>query len=189
MNMYDLVEKNKTEFSRFKVQNDNIRRLWNISGKCAELLYIMVLSKQPKSILEIGSSNGYSTFWLSLAAEKVGANIISIEVDESRFRLAKENLKNRKNVELINAKAEEILPKIETEFDFIFIDAGKINYIDYLKLIVPKLKEKSIIIADNVISHQHTVKEYLDFIKSDSRFESMMLPLDTGLEISIFKGE
>ncbi len=178
----------KTEFARFAVQKKNIRRLWNISENCAELLYLLVLMKKPERILELGTSNGYSTFWLSLAAEKIGAEIISIEVDESRYELARQNLKNRSNVKLIKGRAEDVILNLKEEFDFVFIDAGKINYIDYLQLLLDKLKDNAIITADNVISHHHSVKEYLDFIKSDSRFDSMTLPLDAGLEMSVFKG-
>jgi predicted O-methyltransferase YrrM len=149
---------------------------------------MLVLSRQPHAILEIGTSNGYSTFWLSLAAAECKARVISIEVDDSRFAMARENLKNKQNVHLIHDKAENVIPKLETKFDFVFIDAGKINYIDYLRLLLPILNEKALIVADNVISHQHTVKEYLDFIKYDCRFVSITLPVDAGLEISVFKG-
>lgn len=155
---------------------------------CAELLYLLVLMKKPERILELGTSNGYSTFWLSLAAEKIEANVISIEVDEPRYELAKQNLLGRSNVELVLGKIEDVIPTLNGDFDFIFIDAGKINYIDYLLLLQDKISKNAVIVADNVISHNHTVKEYLDVIKSDSRFESITLPLDAGLEISVFKG-
>lgn len=187
--MERIKEIHKIQLAKFKVQKDNIRRLWNISEKCAELLYILVISKSPKHILEIGTSNGYSTFWLSLAAEKIKAQITSLEVDLNRYELAVENLKSRQNIKLIREKAEDYLAEVKTIFDFVFIDAGKINYIDYLKLVIPNLKQGTLIVADNVISHRHTVKEYLDFIKSDDRFESMTLPIDAGLEISVFKGK
>lgn len=68
----------QTQFAKFKVQKQNLRRLWNISEKCAELLFLLILAKKPKRILEIGTSNGYSTFWLSLAAESCVAVIDTI---------------------------------------------------------------------------------------------------------------
>ena len=68
-----------------------------------------------------------------------------------------------------------------------FIDAGKINYINYIKLLQNKLNNNSTIIADNVISHKDTVKEYLDYIESSELFESVTLNIDSGLNIASFK--
>lgn len=110
-------------------------------------------------------------------------------MDKTRFKLAGENLKDRSNIILHFGKAELIIPELNTKFDFVFIDAGKIDYIVYLKLFLGKLENNAIIVADNVISHNETVKEYLDFIKSDPRFDSMTLPLDAGLEISVFRNK
>jgi predicted O-methyltransferase YrrM len=176
----------KHELAKFRVQAKNLKRLWNISEKCAELLYMLVQTKQPKNILEIGTSNGYSTFWMSLAAKKCGATIDTIEFDEVRFKLAKENLKDRFNIFQHLGRAELIIPTLKDTYDFVFLDSGKIDYIIQLKLLLEILENNALIIADNVISHADTVKEYLDFIKMQPCFESMTLPFDAGLEISVF---
>ena len=160
----------KYELARFEIQKNNIRRLWNIPQETAELLYTFVKIKAPKHILEIGTSNGFSTFWLSLAAETCGAVVDTIEVDEDRFKLAKENLANRKNVVQRLGKAELIIPELSCKYDLIFIDGGKINYIDYIKLLLNKMNNNAIIVSDNVISHQDTVQEYLDYIESSELF-------------------
>ena len=181
------IKKNyKKELGLFESQMKTKQRLWNISEKSAELLYILIKMKAPAHILEIGTSNGYSTFWLSIAAEKCNAFITSLESDETRYNLAGKNLKDRSNIELINAKAEDVIPQLDRKFDFVFIDAGKINYIDYILLLLNKLNDKAVIVADNIESHAHTVDEYLKFVKSNSYFESMTLPIDTGLEITIY---
>ncbi|RLC53338.1 MAG: hypothetical protein DRI23_00535 [Candidatus Cloacimonadota bacterium] len=184
--MERLKKKYKNELTEFAKQKDTIRRLWNISENTAELLYLLVLMKNPKQILEIGTSNGYSTFWLSLAAEKCNSSVTSIEIDTNRFNLAKENLKKRHNIELINKKAEYAIPNFTDKFDFVFIDAGKINYIDYIKLLQNKLNDNAVIIADNVTSHSHTVEEYLSYVKSSVNYNSMTLPFEAGLEITIY---
>jgi predicted O-methyltransferase YrrM len=184
--MESLKKLYKSDLTRFQKQKEAVRRLWNIDEKTAELLYFMVLCKQPKRILEIGTSNGYSTFWLSLAAEKSRAEVHTIEVDESRFLMAKDNLQTRSNVILYFGKAENIIPSLDFTFDFVFIDAGKINYIDYIKLILPKLNHLATIIADNVISHRETIKEYLDFVHSHSQMDSVELEIGDGLELSVF---
>ena len=176
----------KKELNVFQSQRQSKHHLWNISESSAEILYMLISLKSPTQILEIGTSNGYSTFWLSLAAEKFNAFVTSLEVDENRYKMAVENLKDRSNIELIHSKAENIIPILDKKFDFVFIDAGKINYIDYILLLITKLNDNAVIVADNVVSHAHTVAEYLKFVKSNSMFESITLPIDTGLEISIY---
>ncbi len=174
----------------FKEQKNSIRRLWNIEEKTAEFLYFTILIKKPSKILEIGTSNGYSTFWLSLAAEKINSKVQTIEVDEKRFQMAKKNLNERTNIEMLFGKAEEIIPKLSDEIDFVFIDAGKIGYINYLQKLLPKLANNALILADNVTSHQKTVTEYLKTVKNNQMFQSMTLPIEDGIEITIFeKGE
>ena len=184
--MEKLKEKYKLELSKFLLQKKNISRLWNISEQTAELIYMLIRAKAPENILEIGTSNGYSTFWFSLAAEQSGATIDTIEIDEDRFNLAKKNLAGRKNVILRFGKAEYIIPELNKKYDFVFIDASKIEYINYIKLLIEKLNDNAIVIADNIVSHRDTVKEYLDFIKSNPAFESMTLSIDNGLEVSIY---
>ena len=185
--MERIKEKYIYELARFEVQRNNIRRLWNIPQDTAELLYTFVKIKKPKHILEIGTSNGFSTFWLSIAAESCDAVIDTIEVDKDRFQLAKKNLKNRKNIIQRFGKAELIIPELLDKFDFVFIDAGKINYIDYIKILISKLKNNAIIIADNIISHKDSIKEYLDYIESSGLFDSVTLNIDSGLNVAIYK--
>ena len=185
--MERIKEKYKLELARFETQKNKIKRLWNIPQETAELLYTFIKIKEPKHILEIGTSNGFSTFWLSLAAEDCGAVVETIEADEDRFKLAKKNLLNRENLIQYFGKAELIIPKLTSKYDFIFIDAGKINYIDYIKLLLQKMDNNAIIIADNVISHKNTVTEYLDFIESSELFDSVTLNIDSGLNVAVYK--
>ena len=184
--MERLKEQYKHELARFEVQKNNMQRLWNIPQETAELLYTFAKIKAPKHILEIGTSNGFSTFWLSLAAETCGAVVDTIEVDEDRFALAKNNLVNRNNVIQRLGKAELIIPELSGKYDFIFIDAGKINYINYIKLLLNKLSKNAVIVADNVISHKDTVKEYLDYIESSELFDSVTLNIDSGINVAVY---
>ena len=183
--MGKLKETFREELETFAAQKRQIHRLWNIGEETANLLYFFVKAKNPQNILEIGTSNGFSTFWLSLAAES--AVIDTIEVDESRYLLACKNLKNRKNIVIHFGLAEKIIPSLDKKYDFVFIDAGKIDYVNYLKLLLKKLNENALIIADNVISHRKTVREYLEYLKENPDFTTFTLSLESGLEISVYK--
>ncbi|KQC08937.1 MAG: hypothetical protein APR54_04020 [Candidatus Cloacimonas sp. SDB] len=186
MNFEDYQKKYRLEFCKFTEQRNSNRRLWNISDETASFIFKLVLKHKPKNILEIGTSNGYSTFWLSLAAEEVDAAIDSIEVDESRYRMAQANLLNRKNVNLIHGLAEDLIPQLTEKYDFIFIDAGKIGYVNYIRLLENKLNPSAIIVADNVISHRDTVRDYLDYLQNNDLFETETQNLGSGLEVSIY---
>ncbi len=184
--MERVKRKYQKELSLFETQRKSMRRLWNIEQRSAELLFTIIEATKPDRILEIGTSNGFSTFWLSLAAETCGALVDTIEVDEDRYNLARKNLENRDNIIQHFGKAELIIPKLMYKYDFIFIDAGKVNYIDYIKLLSEKLEDRAIIVADNVISHKHTVTEYLDYIESSELFDCVTLNIDSGLNVAVY---
>jgi len=186
MNYNKLKELHKTELIRFSDQKKKHRRLWNICEETAQFLFNNIIDNKPDRILEIGTSNGYSTFWLSLAAEKTDSTVDSIEVDELRSGLARKNLIGRENINLLFGLAENIIPDLKFKYDFVFIDAGKIGYIDYIKLLINKLKPGAVIIADNVISHKDTVRDYLDYIKRNDLFDTETLNIGSGLEVSIY---
>lgn len=182
----EIEEKYQVELARFADQKSKIRRLWNVDKTSAYLLYSYIIALQPQNILEIGTSNGFSTFWLSIAAENYAGKIETIEVDEVRYQLAMQNLANRNNITNYFGLAENIIPQLSNEYDFVFIDAGKIGYINYIKLLLDNnlLNKKATVIADNVVSHQHTTQDYIDFIEQSEDFTSIIVPLDSGMMIA-----
>lgn len=184
--MEKLRLKHKGILLEFENQRKKNRRLWNIDDETADFLYLSILNKTPKTIMEIGSSNGFSTFWLSLAAEKVGAKFYSIESDEERLKTAKKNLQTRDNIIFCFGKAEKVIPDLDINVDFLFIDACKVDYHNYISLLNNKLNDNCLIIADNVISHRNSVKKYLELMKHSPDFTSMTLNIGAGLELSIY---
>jgi len=187
MEKLELSQLDKKKITAFAKQRQNIRRLWNIDQETAHLLYFWVRSYKPEHILEIGTSNGYSTFWLAKAASFYGGVVETIEVDESRFKLAEQNLQKMENITMHFGLAEKIIPNLTQQYGLVFIDAGKIGYVDYLKLLLDKLDKNAVIIADNVISHSHSIQDYLQLIHKSDLFETMTLAVGAGLEISIKK--
>ncbi len=187
------MEKIKQQYSvylkRFAEQKAQIRKLWNIEEEEATLLFLLVLIKQAKYIVEIGTSNGYSAFWLSAAAERTGGIVHTIEVDKNRYDLARENLKDQKNIKQYLAKAEDILSDFSPGIDFLFIDAGKPGYIDYLKLLENKLAPQALVIADNICSHPDTTAAYRHYLENSTSWVSQVLNLQSGLQIAFYKGK
>ncbi|MBN2461193.1 MAG: class I SAM-dependent methyltransferase [Candidatus Cloacimonetes bacterium] len=187
MKLVTIRRKFAEEFQVFRQQKISCRRLWNVDEATGFYLYQIVLSSHPGRILEIGTSNGYSTFWLSLASEEVDALIDTVEVDAARQASALANLKGRKNIIFYLGLAERIIPSLQFSYDLVFLDANKADYISYLKLLLPLLNNNALIIADNVISHRESVHEYLDFIVNNPSFVSETLNIGDGLEITRFQ--
>jgi len=142
---------------------------------------------KPKRVLEIGALIGYSVI---LMGKELGddANIITIEKDEVEATIAEDNIKTaalKPKIDVIIGNALKILPNLEGEFDFIFIDAAKREYIKYLKLIENKLHKGSVIVADNAGSFAESMKEYLNYVRSSKKYTSKFVSVgNDGLEIT-----
>ena len=154
-----------------------------------KLFSILVKTSGANNILEIGTGAGYSTIWLALAAGENGGKVLTIEKDQEHARVAGEYFKKAdlKNINILNGDAKELLQNFDEKFDFVFIDAVKIEYIDYIKLIYNKLKKPALIVADNTISHAEFVSDYLEFVRTDKSITSVLIPIRAGLEISYFE--
>ena len=129
----------------------------NISPNQGKLLNILARARSAKNILELGTLVGYSTVWLARALPS-GGKLITIEYDETNYKIAKTNFKEANLDEIItikHGKALEILAEIEREqaepFDFVFIDADKPPYVEYLKWAIKLSRKGSLIVLDNVI--------------------------------------
>lgn len=164
------------------------------------LLSLISKIKQPKKILEIGTFTGYATLCLAEGLETSG-KIYTIDKNEELIKIQNKYFsksKYHKNIIQYTGDAIEIIPKINSQFDLIFLDADKENYNKYLEIIIPKLNKKGILISDNVLWHgkvlsdkknQDKVTKGIDTFNKDlvenKNFQTFMLPIRDGLSISI----
>lgn len=165
----------------------------NIQGKFLEMICSMI---KPKRVLEVGTFTGYSAIAMAQGLSD-GGLIYTIEINEemeffiNEF-VAKAGLSDK--IKLIIGNALEIIPSLDEEFDLVFIDADKEQYIDYYKLAKEKLKTGGFIIADNVIwsgkvlnkstKTDKETKGIVDFnayVKNDPAVEQVMLSIRDGL--------
>lgn len=162
-------------------------KFWNVSPEVGMLLYILVKTKQAKNILELGTSNGYSTIWLALAAREIKSKVTTIEYFQERIDLAIENFRYCQLDSYITVKQGKILEVLDNtndKFDFVFIDANKSEYIEYFKRMERLLLKGGIIVADNIISHRADVEDYIQCSSSHPDFKTVLIPLDNGLLLS-----
>ncbi len=180
------------ELARFGDDNDareteRPKRMLNITPDTGRLLWILIRSSRATRILEVGTSNAYSTIWLADAACGTGGRVVTLEADPGKVALARENLRRAgcaDRVELVAGRAAETLSTLAGPFDFVFLDADRASYLTYLELVLPKVVPGGVIVADNVTSHPSELEAYLGRVKSHPALFSVTVPVGKGEEIS-----
>ena len=172
-------------------ESERTKRMLNITPDTGRLLSILIRSARATRILEVGTSNAYSTIWLADAARETGGRVTTLEVDPNKVTLARENLGRAQlsdRVQLIEGKAAESLQRLDGPFDFVFLDADRGNYLTYLELVVPKLRTGGLIVADNITTHAQELQFYLARVKSHPALFSVTVPIGNGEEVSLKLG-
>lgn len=161
---------------------------YNIPPETGEFFYMLVKISKAKNILEVGTSNGYSTIWLAEAARQNNGKVTTIEIVDHKIKMAAENFKRAKLGKIITqiqGDALKEIPKLTGKFDFLFLDAMKEDYIKYFKLAYTKLAKNSIIVADNAIQFEKYMKTYLDYVRNNKNLRSVLVPIGSGVEFSL----
>ncbi len=172
------------------------KEFWNIDRNTANFLNMLIKIHNSKNALEIGTSNGYSGIWLADALKHTGGKLTTIEFWDKRQSVAKENFRLCNVEDIIETKlgsallildemSGEIEQGLREPFDFIFIDANKLEYIEYFHKIDPLLKSGGIIAADNTISHAKKVEPYLKALVEHPSYQNQMLNFEAGLFVSL----
>lgn len=144
----------------------------------AMMLRILVESSGAKRGVEVGSATGFGALNMGIAFERNGGQLITVDIDSEMVRATRENIKKfglEKTVTAVEGDALQVLPKLEGEFDFVFIDAMKRDYLRYLKALLPKLKPGALIVGDNVIQSADQMKDFLDFIHNNPDFDTTII--------------
>ncbi len=164
-------------------------RWWdmNVPEEDGEALYRIVLENKYTKALEIGTSTGRSGIYIAWALSKTGGKLVTIEIDEGRYREAVANFKEAGLGNYIDARladAHQLIWELPGPFDFIFIDADKEWYTNYAKALIPKLEPGGCIAAHNVYErgwgrrgYGGGTAGYFDYMKSLPEFQSSILPL------------
>jgi predicted O-methyltransferase YrrM len=143
-------------------------------------------------VLEIGGSRGYSSIWLGAGVRYFGGRVLSLEADPAKVEAWRLNVAEaglEETVELIDGDAFETLPQIQDVFDVVFIDAEKDDYERLFQLARDKVEPGALFVADNVLSHADPLAEYSKARQADPTLESVTVPLDRGLELSVVLSE
>lgn len=177
---------------QFLDTNKNNWRDMNVPGEDGQVLHNLIINNGYKNALEIGTSTGRSGIWMAWALSKNDGKLTTIEIDDERYEIARQNFKKvglSDYIEQILGNAHEIVPELEGPYDFIFIDADKQGYVSYLKNLLPKLKPGGCFTAHNVSNiYMSGIKEFLNYL---SQIKSLETTVDhtssSGISISFKK--
>ncbi len=141
----------------------------NVPESDGRLLHDLILKHKFTRAVEIGTSTGHSGIWIAWALSKTGGKLITIEVDPARHRTAVANFKEAGLSELIDARladAHELVPQLEGPFDFVFSDADKDWYTNYLNALWPKMTKGGCFTAHNISMQQRGISEFLEALRA-----------------------
>ncbi len=150
--------------------------MMNVQIEDGRLLRMLTEAVGAKHVVEIGTSNGYSGIWLSLALQKTGGKLTTHEINAERAALARENFKKAGvdgSVTLVEGDAHENVTKLKEPIDVVFIDADKEGYTDYLNKLLPLIRPGGLIFAHN-ISPRMADPKYIEAITTNPDLESML---------------
>jgi predicted O-methyltransferase YrrM len=157
----------------------NFKRIGlNTTPGDAMMLRILVQTAKARRGVEVGTATGYGALHMGVAFERNGGQLITVDIDPKMVQAARDNLKAmglEKTVTVIEGDALKVLPALEGEFDFVFIDALKEDYLKYFQALAPKLKKGALVVADNVIRSARQMQDFLDAMEKDANYEKVTI--------------
>ncbi|HYG85038.1 MAG TPA: class I SAM-dependent methyltransferase [Azospirillum sp.] len=168
---------------------DRARKMLNLERDTAELLHILVRTGRRRRVLEIGTSNGISTIWLAAALRATGATepLVSVERDPGKLAQARANLKRADladHVRLLQGDATEVVASLSGPFDCVFFDADRWSAPEQLRLLLPKLEQDCVLLADNALSHPEEIAGYIAAVKVLPDFAATIFAVGKGLHVA-----
>jgi predicted O-methyltransferase YrrM len=155
-------------------------------------LNALVRSLKAQHVLELGTSHGYSTLWLSAGVQETGGRVTTTELSAKKIAYARATLDRvglATSVDFLEGDALKSIATLQTPVDVVLIDLWKDLYIPCFDAVVPKLSPGAILIADNMIfgAPPETVNAYRAHVRANGRFDSVLLPIGSGIEVSRLK--
>jgi predicted O-methyltransferase YrrM len=163
-------------------------RARQVTPATGRFLFSVVAPQTDCEVLEVGGSRGYSTIWLAAGVRHFGGRVLSLEHDQQKVEAWRANVADAGIgdwADLVEGDAFETLPAIDDVFDVVFLDAEKDDYERLFDIARTKLEPGALIVADNVLSHEETLGAYSKARQADPTLESVTVPLDRGLELSV----
>ncbi len=159
------------------------QRLRQIPPATGKFLALLCASAPKGSVLEVGTSAGYSSLWLSLACKQRGDHLTTFEILEEKVARANETFEAAEvsdQIQLIHGDAREVISG-HTDVAFCFLDAEKAVYMDVYEKVIPNLAPGGILAADNVVSHAEELADFVAQAENDPRVDALVVPIGKGI--------
>ena len=178
-----------SELERFGEANDNAtaerpRRMLNITRDTGEFLSVLVQATSAQRVLEIGTSNGYSTLWLASAARATSGTVITVESSDYKIGLARQNFSRSglaSSITLVQDDAGRVLERAAAaSFDLIFLDAERPEYPGWWPHLKRVLRPGGLLVVDNATSHPEQMAPFVALVKADADFTTSLVPVGNG---------
>ena len=163
---------------------DRLQRWRNVEPETAAVMSVLVRALAPAHLLELGTSNGYSTIWLAEAARAVDGHVTSVEIDPARSALAHENLRRAQLDRFVELRVQDagaaLADSEDHSWPFIFLDAERPAYVSYWPELRRVLTPGGLLVVDNVISHADQVEAFRRLIEDDEGVTAAVVPTGAG---------
>jgi predicted O-methyltransferase YrrM len=178
-----------SELERFGEANDNAtaerpRRMLNITRDTGEFLSVLVQATSAQRVLEIGTSNGYSTLWLAHAVGATGGTVTTVEIADYKVVLARQNFSRSglaASITLVQDDAGGVLERAgEAAFDLVFLDAERPEYPGWWSHLKRVLRPSGLLVVDNATSHPEQMAPFVALVKADADFTTSLVPVGNG---------
>jgi predicted O-methyltransferase YrrM len=170
-------------------QSNRLARLRNLEPATAQLLAVLVRAAGARRILEVGTSNGYSTLWLSDAASITGGHVESLDIDPRRSdqacdNIARAGLEGLASCRTVSA-AQALTEYPDDAWDLIFLDAERPEYVGYWPNVRRTLAPGGTLVIDNAVSHAAELSDINRQLAGDPRLTTVSVPIGDGLLVSV----
>ena len=169
--------------------SDRRQKMLNITHDTGVFLSMLIQASRSRSVLEVGTSNGYSTLWLADAVGESG-RVTTIEMAPHKIELAERNFERAGIAARIQQVADEAGSFMaicrDAEYDFIFLDSDREQYVDWWSDLRRILRPGSLIVVDNAVSHAHQMEQFTALVASTTGYMSSLCPIGNG-ELVILK--
>ena len=159
-----------------------------VSEEDGRFLRLMIASTNRKRALEIGGASGYSAIWMAQGLRATGGKLVTIEYDAARAKELADNVRRAgfsDIVQVVSGDAFAEIPKLQGNFDFVFLDAWKRDYKKFFDLVYPRLEKGGLFTAHNVVNKRNEMGDFLDTIqRNPSLWTTIVAPSGEGISLS-----